>query len=94
MLAVADAAEIPSLAPLEVMRLVVLMYVRFQLSLRNVKDLVFERGTDNCHEAVGQCCNHLGPLFAADIKRQRVNRMRSFALFRSEWRQPATGEAS
>jgi len=30
----------------EVIRLVVLMYVRFPLSLRNVEDLLFERGVD------------------------------------------------
>lgn len=33
----------------EVIRLVVLMYVRFPLSLRNVEDLLFERGIDICH---------------------------------------------
>ena len=37
----------------EVIRLVVLMYVRFPLSLRNVEDLLFERGIDNCRETVG-----------------------------------------
>jgi hypothetical protein len=31
---------------LEVIRLVVLMYVRFPLSLRNVEDLLFERSID------------------------------------------------
>jgi putative transposase len=36
----------------EVIRLVVLMYVRFPLSLLNVKGLLFERGTDICHETV------------------------------------------
>ena len=36
----------------EVIRLVVLMYVRFPLSLRNVKDLLFKRGIDICHESV------------------------------------------
>lgn len=36
----------------EVIRLVVLMYVRFPLSLRNVEDLLFERGIDICHETV------------------------------------------
>ena len=36
----------------KVIRLVVLMYVRFQLSLRNVEDLLFERGIDICHETV------------------------------------------
>ena len=34
----------------EAIRLVVLMYVRFQLSLRNVEDLLLERGIDIFHE--------------------------------------------
>jgi putative transposase len=34
----------------EVIRLVVLMDVRFPLRLRNVKDLLFECGIDTCHE--------------------------------------------
>jgi hypothetical protein len=33
-----------------VIRLVVLMDVRYPLSLRNVEDLLFERGIDICHE--------------------------------------------
>ena len=36
----------------EVIRLVVLMYIRFPLSLRNVEDLLFERGIDLSHETV------------------------------------------
>ena len=36
----------------EVIRLVVLMYVRFPLSLRNVEDLLFKRGIDVCHETI------------------------------------------
>ncbi len=36
----------------EVIRLVVMLYVRFPLSLRNVEDLLFERGIDICHEPV------------------------------------------
>lgn len=36
----------------EVVRLVVMMYVRFALSLRNVEDLRFERDIDICHETV------------------------------------------
>ncbi len=31
-----------------------MMYVRFTLSLRNVEDLLFERGVDICHETVRQ----------------------------------------
>ena len=36
----------------EVIRRVLLMSVRFPLSLRNVEDLLFERGIDICHETV------------------------------------------
>lgn len=62
----------------EVIRLVVMMYVRFPLSLRNVEDLLFERGIDVCHETVRHWWNRFGPMFAADIRRQRVSRMRGF----------------
>jgi putative transposase len=62
----------------EAIRLVVMMYVRFPLSLRNVEDLLFERGIDICHETVRHWWNRFGPLFAADIRRQRVSRMRGF----------------
>lgn len=60
----------------EVIRLVVVMYVRFPLSLRNVEVLRFERGIDICHETVRHWWNRFGPLFAADIRRQRVSRMK------------------
>ncbi|WP_054947542.1 IS6 family transposase [Novosphingobium sp. KN65.2] len=66
----------------EVIRLVVMMYVRFPLSLRNVEDLLFERGIDLCHETVRFWWNRFGPMFAADIRRQRVNRMRGFRHWR------------
>lgn len=65
----------------EVIRLVVMMYVRFPLSLRNVEDLLFERGIDICHETVRLWWNRFGPKFAADIRRQRISRMRGFRLW-------------
>ena len=34
----------------EIIRLAVMMYVRFPLSLRQVEDLLSERGIDICHE--------------------------------------------
>jgi putative transposase len=37
---------------LEVIRLAVMMYVRFPLSLRQVEDLLHERGIDICYETV------------------------------------------
>jgi len=66
----------------EVIRLVVMLYVRFPLSLRNVEDLLFERGIDICHETVRLWWNRFGPIFAADIRRQRVSRMRGFRQWR------------
>ena len=66
----------------EVIRLVVMMYVKYPLSLRNVEDLLFERGIDLCHETVRIWWNRFGPLFASGIRRQRVNRMRCFRQWR------------
>jgi putative transposase len=65
-----------------VIRLVVMMYVRFPLPLRNVEDLLFERGIDICHETVRLRWNRFGPIFAADVRRQRVSRMRGFRHWR------------
>jgi putative transposase len=57
----------------EVIRLVVMMYVRFPLSLRQVEDLLHERGIDICHETVRFWWNRFGPLFAAEIRKRRVH---------------------
>lgn len=65
-----------------VIRLVVMMYVRFPLSLRNVEDLLFERGIDICHETVRFWWSRFGPMFAAEVRRQRVSRMRGIRHWR------------
>ena len=62
----------------EIIRLAVMLYVKYPLSLRNVEDLLFERGIDITHETVRYWWNRFGPLFAGDIRRQRVSRMRGF----------------
>jgi len=36
----------------QIIRLAVMMYVRFPLSLRNVEDLLHERGIDISHETI------------------------------------------
>ncbi len=36
----------------EANRLAAMMYIRYPLSLRQVEDILFERGIDICHEAV------------------------------------------
>ena len=61
----------------EIIRLAVMMYVRFPLSLRNVEDLLHERGIDISHETVRFWWNRFGPMFAADIRKRRIEGMRS-----------------
>ena len=58
----------------EVIRLSVMMYIRYPLSLRQVEDLLVERGIDICHETVRFWWNRFGPMFAAEIRKRRVQR--------------------
>jgi putative transposase len=66
----------------EVNRLVVMMYVRYPLSLRNVEDLLAERGIDISHETVRFWWNRFGPMFAAEIRKRRVAHMRRYPQWR------------
>ena len=66
----------------EIIRLAVMLYVRFPLSLLNVEDLLHERGIDVSHETVRFWWNRFGPMFAAEIRRNRASRMRAH----SNWR--------
>ena len=66
----------------EVIRLVVMMYVKYPLSLRNVEDLLFERGIGICLETVRLWWNRFGPIFAAMIRKKRVDRMRANTRWR------------
>lgn len=66
----------------EVIRLAVMMYVRFPLSLRQVEDLLQERGIDISHETARSWWNRFGPLFAAAIKKKRSTRMWAHAQWR------------
>ncbi len=65
----------------EIIRLAVMMYIRFPLSLRNVEDLLHERGIDICHETIRFWWHRFGPMFAAEIRKRRVAGLRS-----SHWR--------
>ena len=65
----------------EVIRLAVMMYIRYPLSLRQVEDILFERGIDICHETVRLWWNRFGPMFAAEIRKRRIYH-RSY----SQWR--------
>ena len=66
----------------EIIRLAVMMYVRFPLSLRQVEDLLHERGIVICHETVRAWWNRFGPVFAADIRKKRSALMRSHIQWR------------
>tara|TARA_B100000315_G_C14482981_1_gene543803 strand:+ start:268 stop:966 length:699 start_codon:yes stop_codon:yes gene_type:complete len=66
----------------EIIRLTVMMYVRFPLSLRQVEDLLHERGIDVSYETVRAWWNRFGPLFAAEIRKKRSTEMQG----RMRWR--------
>ena len=65
----------------EVIRLTVMMYIRYPLSLRQVEDILFERGIDICHETVRYWWNRFGPMLANEIRKRHLHH-RSF----SQWR--------
>ena len=65
----------------EVIRLAVMLYVRFPLPLRNVEDLLHERGIEVSHETVRFWWPRFGPMLAAEIRRKRIGQMWS-----SRWR--------
>lgn len=65
----------------ESIRVAVMLYVRFSLSLRNVEDLLHERGIDVRRETIRFWWDRFGPLFASEIRKRRVDGMRS-----SRWR--------
>lgn len=65
----------------EVIRLAVMVYIRFPLSLRNVKDLLHERGIEVSHNTLRFCRQRFGPMPAAEIRRRMVGAMRT-----SRWR--------
>jgi putative transposase len=65
----------------EIIHLAVMFYNRFPLSLRNVEDLLHKRGIDICRETVRFWWHWFGRMFAAMIRKRRVEGMRA-----SQWR--------
>src|SRR6478672_7629070 len=66
----------------EVIGLVVMMYVRYPLSLRNVEDLLAERRIEISHETARFWWNRFGPMFAAEIRKRRAAHVRGFIQWR------------
>src|SRR5450631_4532453 len=66
----------------EVIRLAVMMYVKYPLSLRNVEDLLAERGIDISHETIRFWWNRFGPMFAAEIREKRLASVHGYIKWR------------
>jgi transposase-like protein len=57
--------------PPEIIRQAIWLYVRFSLSLRDVEDLLAERGITVSYESVRRWVNHFGPIIATNLRRRR-----------------------
>ncbi|WP_164871880.1 transposase, partial [Solirhodobacter olei] len=70
-----SSTEAPSLKgyrfPRSVIAYAVWVYHRFALSLRDVEDLLAERGVVVSYETIRSWCRRFGPQFAACIRRDR-----------------------
>jgi putative transposase len=63
----------------EIIRLAVMMYVRFPLSLRNIEDLSHQRGIEVSHETIRFRWNRFGPMFVAEICTKWVSRIHAYS---------------
>lgn len=63
----------------KIIRLAVMMYVRYPLSLRNIEDLLHERGIDICHETVRYWWNKFGPMFTNEIRKKRIHPSQNYS---------------
>ena len=57
--------------PPDIIRHAVWLYLRFTLSLRDVEDLLAERGLDVSYETIRRWVLKFGPLFAKELRRRR-----------------------
>ncbi len=54
----------------EIIKLAVMYYVRFPLSLRQVEDILYERGIDISYETIRYWWNKFGTLFSREMKKK------------------------
>jgi transposase-like protein len=55
----------------EIIRQAIWLYLRFTLTLRDVEDLLAERGIIVSYETVRRWVNHFGPRIAAELRKRR-----------------------
>jgi len=58
--------------PPEIIHKAIWLYLRFTLSLRDVEDLLAERGLAVSYETVRRWVNHFGPMIAANLRKRRL----------------------
>lgn len=66
----------------EIIRIAVMMHIRFPLPLRNVEDLLHERGTDICHDSIRLWIDRFGTFSASMIRKRRSQAMRQVTQWR------------
>lgn len=54
----------------EIIKLAVMYYVRYPLSLRQVEDILYERGIDICHETIRYWWNKFGTKLSKEMKKR------------------------
>ena len=57
--------------PIEIISHAVWLYFRFALSLRDVEELLAERGVTVTYETIRAWCSKFGPSYAAGLRRRR-----------------------
>ncbi len=58
--------------PIEIISHAVSLYLRFHLSLRDVEELLAERGVSVTYETIRAWCAKFGPQYAANLRRRRA----------------------
>ena len=58
--------------PPEIIQQAIWLYLRFTLSLRDVEDLLAERGVAVSYETVRRWVNYFGPMIATDLRKRRL----------------------
>ena len=73
--------------PPEVIQQAIWLYLRFTLSLRDVEDLLAERGITVSYESIRRWINHFGPAIAADLRKRRPKPHTGFVTLLNEERE-------
>ena len=74
--------------PPEIIHQAIWLYLRFTISLRDVEDLLAERGVAVSYETVRRWVNHFGPMIAADLRKRCLKPHMTWHLGLSENRRP------